>query len=129
MRKSRLNSPSILKKIVEQGEVSDDMISFLVNGYACTIREDDLFKDPSGEFSINKKHIFKDVIDAENVQTERFDYILVKILRNLPNFISKVPRRMSLSIKRPKDQSVYEDVKEEKTSKSEEESDPSSCSS
>ena len=95
------------------------MVSFLANGYACTIREDDLFKDPSGESSINKKDFFKDVIEAEYVQTETFDYIVAKTLRNFPNFISKVPRRMSLSIKRPKDQYVYEDVKEEEKGKSE----------
>ena len=43
------------------------MVSFLANGYVCTIRKDDLFKDPSGQISINKKYFFKDVIEAENV--------------------------------------------------------------
>ena len=53
------------------------------------------------------------------MQKERFDYIVAKILRNLPNYVTKVPRRLSLSVKRPIEPSGNEANTDEKKQKSE----------
>ena len=45
---------------------------------------------------------------------ERFDYIVTKILKHLPCYIGKVPRRLSLSMKSSKENTNEEDNKEEK---------------
>ena len=110
-----------IKKIVEVGGVSEDMASFVANGYANTINEDDLFTNPEGVLSINKKDFLKDVVDddLDTAQKERFEFIVNKILRCLPKYVPKVPRRMSLSIKRPNEGSSDVENKEEKKQKGE----------
>ena len=112
-----------IKKIVEVGGVNDDMANFVANSYASTIKESDIFKDQSGAVSINKKDFLKDIIehDLNPVQKERFDYIAAKILKHLPCYIGKVPRRLSLSMKRPKENTNEEDNKEEKKARGDEE--------
>ena len=67
-----------IKKIVEVRGVSEDMASFVANGYANTINEDDLFTNPEGILSINKIDFLKDVVDddLDTAQKERFAFIV-----------------------------------------------------
>ena len=110
-----------IKKIVEEGGVSDDVASFVAKGYASTISDDDIINNQDGSLNISKRDFLKDVIDDDlnHVQKERFDYIVAKILRNLPNYVTKVPRRLSLSVKRPIEPSGNEANTDEKKQKSE----------
>ena len=67
-----------IKKIVEEGGVSDDVASWVAKGYASTINDDDIINNQDGSINICKKDFLKDVVEdnLNQVQKERFDYLV-----------------------------------------------------